>query len=73
MKKIKYYYYLAYVRYENGCQSVLGLRTVDSVYDSAMSHILSWSRGYVGLSLTVVHMQCCSLREYNEVVTRITW
>lgn len=73
MKKINYYYYLAYVRYENGCQSVLGLRTVDSDYDSAMLHILSWSRGYVGLSLTVDHMQCCSLREYNAVVTRITW
>lgn len=73
MNKIKYYYYLAYVHYENGCQSVLGLRTVDSDYDSAMSHLLSWSCGFVGLPLSVDHIQCCSLREYNAVVTRITW
>lgn len=73
MNKIKYYYYLAYVSYENGCQSVLGLRTVDSYFDSAMSHIVSWSRGFVGLSLTVDYMQCCSRKEYNAAVTRITW
>jgi hypothetical protein len=73
MKKIKYYYYLAYVHYENGCQSVLGIRTVDSDYDLAVLHIQSWSRGFVGLSLTVDLMQCCSLKEYNAVVTRITW
>lgn len=73
MKKINYFYYLAYVRFETGCQSVVALRTVDSDYDSAMSHILSWSRGFVGLSLSVDHMQCCSLQEYNAVVTRITW
>ena len=73
MNKIKYYYYLAYVHYENGCQCVLGLRTVDSDHESAMSHILSWSRGFIGLSLIVDHMQCCSLKEYNAVITRITW
>lgn len=73
MKKINNYYYLAYVRFENGRQSVLGLRTVDSDYDSAMLHILSWSRSYVGLSLTVDRMVYCSLREYNAAVTRITW
>lgn len=73
MKKINYYYYLAYVRYESGCQSVLGLRTVDSDFDSAMSHVLSWSRGFIGVSLFVSHIQRCSLKEYNAVVTRITW
>ena len=73
MKKIKYYYYLAYAHYENGCRSVLGLRTIDSDCDSAMLHISSWSCGFVGLSLSVDHIQCCSLQEYNAVVTRITW
>lgn len=73
MKMIKYYYYAAHVRYENGCQSVLGLRTVDSDCDSAESHFLSWSLGFVGLSLSISLVQRCSMKEYNAFITRITW
>lgn len=72
MKKVEYYYYMAYVQFENGCKSVLTLRTVDSDEELAKLCLSRWSRSFVGLSLSIVGIRRCSLRDYNKITTRIT-
>lgn len=72
-KNINYYYFMADVQFENGCQSVLALRTIDSDYEIVKLHFLSWSRGFLGISLLVERLERCSLRDYNRITTRITW